>query len=208
MKGFKQCEKGHYYKEELDACPYCPKQGVSGTSSGLGDKTQLMGSQSNQGDADKTIILGAGSSSAPTQLNQPEQPFAHKRDLSKTYIQGASDHNEPDAPAAPRPTRKIMGWIISYTLDPMGMDYRIYEGNNTIGRDISNTIVILKDTAVSGKHVTILSKNSKFYIKDEMASNGTFLNGSELDIGTPYEIHDGDELRLGKTTTFRFKSAI
>lgn len=207
MKGFKQCEKGHYFKEELDACPYCPKQGVSGTAPGLGDKTQLIGSQSNLADADKTIVLGAGSSSAPTQLNTPEQPFS-KKDLGKTYIQGVTDNDQPDAPAAPRPTRKIMGWIISYTLDPMGMDFRIYEGNNTIGRDINNTIVILKDAAVSGKHVTILSKNGKFYVKDEMASNGTFLNGTEIDIGTPNEMHDGDELRLGKTTTFRFKSAI
>ena len=25
MKGFKQCEKNHFYKESLDECPYCPK---------------------------------------------------------------------------------------------------------------------------------------------------------------------------------------
>ena len=207
MKGFKQCEKGHYYKEDLDACPYCPKAGVSGaTSAGLGDKTQIMGSQSNQSDPDKTILLGAGGANAPTQINNPDQP--NKRDLNKTIIQGVSDHEQPDTPATPRATRKIMGWIISYTLDPMGMDYRIYEGNNTIGRDINNTIVILKDTAVSGKHVTILSKKGMFYIKDEMASNGTFLNGTEITIGTPYEMHDGDEIRLGETTTFRFKSAL
>ena len=29
MKGFKQCEKNHFYKESLDECPYCPKGTVS-----------------------------------------------------------------------------------------------------------------------------------------------------------------------------------
>lgn len=206
MKGFKQCDKKHYYKEELNECPYCPKAGVSGTTAaGLGDKTQIMGGQNNQTEADKTIIMGAGGSNAPTHINNPEQHS--KRDLNKTYIQ-VNDNEQKDVPTAPRPTRKIMGWIISYTLDPMGMDFRIFEGKNTIGRDTGNTIVILKDAAVSGTHVTILSKNEQFHIKDEMASNGTFINGEEIAIGTPIELHDGDEIRLGKTTTFRFKSAI
>ena len=25
MKGFKQCEKGHFYKEDKKVCPYCPE---------------------------------------------------------------------------------------------------------------------------------------------------------------------------------------
>jgi len=29
MKGLKQCEKGHYFEENIDVCPYCPKQSVS-----------------------------------------------------------------------------------------------------------------------------------------------------------------------------------
>ena len=203
IKGFKQCEKGHHYKEDLQACPYCPKPGVSGASSGgMGDKTQLISSQTVANvDADETIIMGGSVKS-----NNPDQ--GGKKNLGRTYIQGVTDNDDPASPAAPRPTRKVMGWIISYTLDPMGMDFRVFEGNNTIGRDINNTIVILKDEAVSTKHVTILSKNGRFFIKDEMASNGTFLNGDEIDIGTPYELFDGNEIRLGKTTTFKFKSAI
>ncbi len=107
-----------------------------------------------------------------------------------------------------QPTRRIVGWIISYTLDPMGIDYRIYEGNNSIGRDVTNSIIILKDNAISGQHITILNKKGQFFLKDEMASNGTFINGTEIEIGKPYELKDGDEIRLGATTTFTFKSAI
>ena len=105
-------------------------------------------------------------------------------------------------------TKKLAGWIVSYTLDPLGVDYKIYIGSNTIGRDISNSIPILKDNAVSAKHISILCKNGQFYIKDEMASNGTFLNDEELEIGKPYELKDRDKIRLGAVTTFIFKSAL
>ena len=29
MKGFKQCEKGHFYKDTLEECNYCPKNTVN-----------------------------------------------------------------------------------------------------------------------------------------------------------------------------------
>ena len=29
MKGFKQCPKGHFYKEDKDTCPYCPNSNTS-----------------------------------------------------------------------------------------------------------------------------------------------------------------------------------
>ena len=45
----------------------------------------------------------------------------------------------------------------------MGVDYRIYEGNNTIGREPGNSITITKDTTISGTHANILYKKGKFY---------------------------------------------
>jgi pSer/pThr/pTyr-binding forkhead associated (FHA) protein len=90
----------------------------------------------------------------------------------------------------------------------MGLDFRIYEGNNTIGRDPENTITVASDSAISGKHVTILFRMNKFYIKDEMAVNGTFLNEELIEIGKPYELNDGDTIRLGGTSLFKFKSAL
>jgi pSer/pThr/pTyr-binding forkhead associated (FHA) protein len=40
-----------------------------------------------------------------------------------------------------------------------------------------------------------------------MTTNGTFLNGEELEVEEAYDLHDGDELRLGNTV-FKFKSAL
>lgn len=62
-----------------------------------------------------------------------------KRDLGRTFIGSPQQEDNDDNPgkvaSAPRATRKIVGWVISYTLDEMGVDYRIYEGRNTIGCD-------------------------------------------------------------------------
>ena len=221
MNGFKKCDIGHFYKEDLSACPYCPgetvatdnsvgndlnKTVVSGGGNPSADSdnvsTQVFGSQGNNTDSDKTKVFGSEGAAAS---GQP------KRDLNRTFIAGVS--NEASVPAvsasidsAPRSARRIVGWILSYTLDPMGVDYRIYEGNNSIGREPGNSITITKDTTISGKHSNILYKKGKFYIKDEMAANGTFVNDEELEIEKAYDLKDGDIIKLGNTV-FIFKSS-
>lgn len=215
MKGFKRCHNGHFFKEDLDSCPYCPKSGDAGATqiSGLSDKTQISGmnTQHMSNDPGKTQLFGAGNPSQSTQVFGAGKGEGNKgRDLNRTFIQGMESEGE-DGNAnteKPRATRMITGWVISYTLDSMGLDFRIYEGNNTIGRDPENTITISKDPAISGRHVTILYRKGSFYIKDEMTANGTYLNGEEMEIGKPYDLKDGDDIRLGNTTTFKFKSAI
>jgi hypothetical protein len=221
MNGFKKCDNGHFYKEDLTACPYCPSGSSASSNAGGNDlnntivagggntsagndnaKTQVFGSQSGNDGSDQTKVFGSGNAAAP---GQP------KRDLNRTYIAGVTDEDTTSASgsgatidATPRSTRRIVGWILSYTLDPMGVDYRIYEGNNSIGRDAGNSITITKDTTISGKHANILYKKGKFYIKDEMAANGTFVNDEELEIEKAYPLNDGDVIRLANTT-FIFK---
>lgn len=205
MKGFKQCEKGHYYREDLDSCNFCPKPGGEISAVGGGDKTQILGSGSSAAaDTDKTVVFGSGA----VQGIQTE-PHGHapaQQDFTRTFIQEVTDKSGTGV--VQTSVKKLAGWIVSYTLDPMGVDYKIYVGSNTIGRDMSNSIPILKDNAISAKHISILCKNGQFYIKDEMASNGTFLNDEELEIGKPYELKDGDKIRLGAVTSFIFKSAL
>jgi len=222
MNGFNKCENGHFYKEDLSICPYCPTE--SGASNSVGGN-----------DLNKTIVSGVGLVSGVTDNSKTEVFDNHKvsdssnhekviinqdngfvsqpkRDLNKTFISGITDEQTSGAlkgssiDSVPRSSRRIVGWVLSYSLDPMGVDYRIYEGNNSIGRDAGNSITITKDTTISGKHATVLYKKGKFYIKDEMAANGTFVNNEELDIDKPYPLNDGDSIRLANTT-FIFKSS-
>jgi len=211
MKGFKKCEIGHFYKEDLNACPYCPSNKEANQSNQpntvLSDKTQIIGSN-NSGNKTEITIPGSENNQS-TQIFGSNKNESPKRDLNRTFIQGieTDDEGHNKVVETARSSRKIVGWIISYSLDDMGLDFRIYEGNNTIGRDPGNTITIAKDSAISGKHVTILFRMGKYYIKDEMAVNGTFINGELIEIGKPYELHDGDVIGLGGSTQFKFKTA-
>jgi hypothetical protein len=220
MNGFKKCNNGHFYKDDLNACPYCPGGNASPSSNAGSDdlgKTMVTSINPSGGGSDaKTEVFGSGASDGEkTQVYGSGAPAgassAPKRDLNRTFIGGMeeSDSDSGDGSVVksePRATRRIVGWIISYDLDPMGVDYRLYEGTNTIGRDTKNTIIITKDSTVSSEHVTILYKKGKFKIKDRMTANGTFLNGEELEVEEAYDLNDGDTIKVGNTL-FRFKAS-
>lgn len=216
MNGFKQCSIGHFYKDSLDACPYCPKSSINQqtevTNSGLSDKTQISGMPTEVGANRTEVSMGNGDATQATQIfgGGGIKNDQMKRDFSKTHIQGLDidEENNSIVVKETRQARKIVGWIISYSLDAMGLDFRIYEGNNTIGRDPANNITITNDSAISSKHLTILYRLGKFYMQDEMAVNGTYINGELIEIGKPYELNDGDVIGLGGTTKFKFKSAL
>jgi hypothetical protein len=235
MKGFKKCSNGHFYKEAMPSCPYCPNGQQSTSVNGNNDmnKTMVSGNEFTStnvthdgtipaGGGDKTQVFGGtdlhGNSSDTHIANNEKvsQPSsATRRNLDRTFIGGVSVSETTDesgekvkstAVEEPRSTRRIVGWIISYSLDKMGVDWRIYEGTNTIGRDPKNTITITKDSTISSEHVIILYRQGKFKIKDRMTANGTFINGQELEVEEAYDLKDGDDLKLGNTT-FKFKSA-
>jgi hypothetical protein len=89
MNGFKKCENGHFFKEDLSACPYCPsskgasnnasasndlnKTMVAGANSGGSNndavKTDVFGSQNSS--SDQTKVFGAGAGNAPLELILP-----------------------------------------------------------------------------------------------------------------------------------------
>jgi hypothetical protein len=218
MKGFNKCEKGHFYKEELNACPYCPGNSNSETSGGgLSDKTQIVGGGMDTkveggGGNDKTQIFGAGTGSSSggsdkTQIFGGGNSAGGGRDLSKTFISGMDEVDDSGEVAAPRATRKITGWIISYSIDPMGVDFRVYEGKNRIGKDPSLEITVTTDNTVSANHAIILFRSGVWYLEDEMSANGTFLNGEELRPRNPVELSDNDTIKVGNTE-FKFKTSI
>ena len=200
MKGFKRCEKGHMHKDNLSVCPYCPK----GTKKS-NDKTEIAGDSN----LDKTEIFTENNPKT-TEPIKKKMPVARKipsdetQDLNKTFIQGVTDDDDSKE-NTPRSTRKLMGWIVSFTNDPMGKDYKIHEGRNFLGTNNKSDITINGDQSISGNHGLILCKKEKFWLRDEMSSNGTFLNGKELDPNESPELKDGDSIKIG-ATDFKFKT--
>jgi hypothetical protein len=239
MQGFKKCNNGHFYKEGMANCPYCPAGGGSAGSGGSSDSASTVvggGGQNTVMDNQSTDVI-SGASTGPTEKFSGDRTMVFtpgaaasapmggirnpgpssggggdRNQFDRTFIGGmpaaaeGGDGNQASTAEPPRAARRIVGWIISYTIDPMGVDYRIFEGNNLIGRDPVNTIILSKESTISGRHATILYRSGKFWVKDEMSANGSFLNDAEMEIQKAYELKDNDLLRLGNTL-FRFKSA-
>ncbi|MEE0867771.1 MAG: FHA domain-containing protein [Clostridia bacterium] len=78
---------------------------------------------------------------------------------------------------------------------PVDESYEIGE-NEVIGRSGKCSIAIA-DKFMSGKNSRIFKSSGKFYIEDLDSTNGTFLNGEELE-DKAVELLDGDKISVGR----------
>ena len=97
---------------------------------------------------------------------------------------------------SPSSKGKIVGWLISYTRNADGEDFRIYDGYNRIG---ANPVcdIVLEDETVSGSHAIIVYRDGRFLVKDDLSRNGTFVNGREISEAHPLQSYD--QVRIGNT---------
>ena len=73
--------------------------------------------------------------------------------------------------------------------------YRLTEARTLLGRGADATIS-LTDPALSRHHAEIVFGGNEFRIRDLQSSNGTLLNGSEVE---EYALHNGDKITVGET---------
>lgn len=76
--------------------------------------------------------------------------------------------------------------------------HRLDDGNLTVGRtELSDLIV--PDAGLSRRHATFERHDGEIWIFDENSTNGTILNGKQIN-SEGAQIFDGDEIRLGDNT--------
>lgn len=75
-----------------------------------------------------------------------------------------------------------------------GTVFRINEGENSLGRQLGNTVV-LPSTQVSKRHCVLVASNGKVLVKDQGSANGTFVNGS---LALNKQIKSGDRIGVGE----------
>jgi FHA domain len=130
------------------------------------------------GDLKKTRIDSSASTPTATQIPAPV--------VRKTVVM-ADSHKAP-----------LMGWVVILDGNDRGRDFRIRDGQNSLGSDPSCNIVISHPT-ISGKHASLRVQEGKFFLTDLDSTNGTYLNGEEKRIARE-EIKDNDLIRLGEVT--------
>ena len=75
-----------------------------------------------------------------------------------------------------------------------------------VGRTAKSALYI-KDPAISEAHAEVAWREGAWSLRDVGSSNGTALNGRELEEGAWAPLKDGDLLRLGTTTVARVEVA-
>jgi hypothetical protein len=98
-------------------------------------------------------------------------------------------------------TRKTVGLLFSYSINPQGVCFPIYEGRNTIGRASDSDVVLSGDEKISDKHFIVRYLAGKFEFRDELSSNGTRINGELKDEG---ELNNTDVITVGNTKLIFF----
>ncbi len=81
--------------------------------------------------------------------------------------------------------------------------YELTRDTLTIGRDITNDIVI-SDPEVSRHHARLVRGAAGYVIEDLRSTNGTFINRER--ISTPYQLHNGDTIGMGETVTLAYEA--
>lgn len=103
--------------------------------------------------------------------------------------------SSPDEPGG-KSKGKIIGWLVSYTKNSDGVDFKLRSGFNRIGAHPACDLVI-EDETVSGSHAVIVHRDGRCLIKDELSRNGTFVNGNE--VSEARVLQNYDQVRIGNT---------
>jgi hypothetical protein len=183
----KTCANGHNYDSSLADCPYCPRPEVSATI------TKAITSA-------KTVIDKGKDAETDVNTEQQTTKAQTRTIVDKKTVIVDSGEKSFDETSSLAPSR-LTGWLVSYDLDPAGVDFKIFEGRTKIGRSSSNNIVIDKPE-ISDDHVLLLSRDNKLIIQDQLSANGTFVNEKRVEERT--EIKDNDVIKLG-SITFKIK---
>lgn len=89
----------------------------------------------------------------------------------------------------------VVGWFVALDGQQKGEDFRVREGQNTIGSD-SSCDIVLTDSTISAKHASLRYKEGKFILTDLDSSNGSYLNDKNESIARE-ELKDNDVIRFG-----------
>lgn len=163
----KKCVNGHQYDSSIygDKCPFCP----SSTSSA--DKTKITENPSK-----KTKLIGDIETYIPNETLKIEEPIEHDIPGGGTIIRHTTPTGDTGITSG---NRKLVGLLISYSLNPLGDVYKIYEGKNLIGKAPTCDIALIGDNYISSSHLLILYREAEdiFWTIDQNSSNGTYVNG-------------------------------
>lgn len=182
---FPRCSNGHIVAGGSRFCPWCGEElGVGGR--GATERYQ-PGPDSQR--FRETIKVTAGGGRRTQVISQAPAPVSKR---TRVIRPGVDEEDRAEDSAAGEP--RLVGFLVSYTLDPNGFFFILREGRQNIGSGPEVTFRV-EDSELSREHAVLLYRKGRFIFEDRLSSNGSYLNGEEL-IGQR-EIQHGDRLSMG-----------
>lgn len=185
----KKCVNGHLYDQSIygDKCPFCPAS--SGATKINGDSQEY---------SERTRIVDGVDDPRPTEPMETIGDFGAE---PRTVLRHASNNNTGETGVSDN--RRLVGLLVSYSANPAGEVYKVYEGRTTIGRDRTCDIPFPKDGHMSSKHLLIqyIEARGTFRAQefDQGSSNGSYVNGQVYVLGDVVDLKSGDVIVIGST---------
>ncbi len=124
------------------------------------------------------------------------------KDLRRTVSPAPDATGFHAAPAFAESPRSADAWLVVERGGGLGADERFdLIGGLSIGRSKESDVQI-DDRYASGLHARVFERGGHHYVEDMNSTNGTLLNGAELQ--GEAELIDGDTVQIGDTI-FRFE---
>jgi hypothetical protein len=129
----------------------------------------------------------------------------------KTRLERPGGAQAAAAPAAdPRKTvllsalkkPPVVGWLVALDGPQRGEDFRLRDGQNTIGCDDSSDVK-LRGEGISARHASLRYRDGVYSLTDLDSTNGTFLNDGAKPIARE-ELKDNDVVKIGEIS-LKFK---
>ena len=186
------CKNGHYYDKNKhpNRCPYCSGSNLNISNVG---KTQEIDRGTKQ---DKTPLKGK-----ETEVYNPSNSINSNEGKTQLIFGSKISSNNSQETKIVNTFTELAGWIVIISERGKGRSFDITFGMNTIGRDISNHIVINNgDKGISLiNHTSILYdfENNYFYIQHNNGKYLTYLNRKL--VGGLTELKAYDKIKIAKT---------
>jgi hypothetical protein len=126
------------------------------------------------------------------------------RDLRRTAAPAPDATGFHAAPGFAEVQRGVDAWLVAERGGGLERDARFdLIGGLSVGRS-KDADVQIDDRYASGIHIRLFSREGRHFVEDMRSTNGTILNGAELD--GEAELVDGDTIQIGDTV-FRFEAS-
>lgn len=188
------CMNGHRYDADITSeCPECAMQ--KGNTIPLITPNEIV--MEDYGGTiplnPPEIMMPNGQSGATVPLTNPTEPedYGATMPLMKVDEQGFNTSVK----------RPLSGWLVCIDGPEKGMDYRLHDEYNYIGRSATNDVCIAGDNAISRERHAVIAYDSRdkaFFFAPMTGGSIVRLNGRA--VLTNMVLTRGDKIEIGKST--------